>query len=83
MEHLIVGKKLDARVVDAMFAFHFPSRSHVKEYLQPRSRHMQQSVFLLRASEARPPGSAFLCVYYNDQRPIVYDDDEGTVSEGR
>ena len=60
IEHLIVGKKLDARVVDAMFAFHFPSRSHVKECLQPRSQHMQQSVFLLRAFRASSTGPAFL-----------------------
>ena len=62
IEHLIVGKKLDARVVDAMFAFHFPSRSHVEECFQRRPKHMQQSVFVLRASELRPP--AMRSLYY-------------------
>lgn len=52
-EHLIVGKKLDARVVEAMFAsVVLPSNSSRNVLLQEQTS-MQQSVFALRANPIR------------------------------
>ena len=50
VEHLIVGRKLEARAVDAMVAFHFlAKRDHVEE-CEVVQRSMQLFVYVLRAS---------------------------------
>lgn len=50
-EHLIVGKKLDARAVDAMFASRpVPSKCSRNVLLLQGQRSMQQSVFALRTN---------------------------------
>ena len=73
----MVGRKLDARVVDAMFAFHLLPTSHAKECSRPECSNP--------CLHCKPPTTVkkqlFSCVRLSIKTPM-YDDDELSESAG-
>lgn len=77
-EHLIVGKKLEARVVDAMFVSRFlPSKCSRNVLLQGQTS-MQRSVFALRANPRNI--QLFQCVR-TTIKTHVYDQDSKAAAD--
>ncbi len=69
----MVGRKLDARVVDAMITSHlFAAKSRTKEWSYLYAN-MQLFVFVLRACNFSPKSQLF-CMLYMWIRRNVYDD---------